>query len=105
LKEAFVKELEECSIGMMIEFIWNIQKGVMDVSTFCETLRRQTEFAGNTIAISVEGIGGLDFEINCKGSLVSLADLVKKLKVTKEQPSLVELSQRSLRVTQDATYS
>jgi hypothetical protein len=80
LKEAFVKELEECSVGMMINFIPNIQKGVMDVPTFRETLRRQTEFAGNTIAISVEGIGGLEFEINHQGSLVSLADLVKKLK-------------------------
>jgi hypothetical protein len=65
---------------MMIDFIPNIQKGVMDVPTFRETLRRQTEFAGNTIAISVEGIGGLEFEINRQGSLVSLADLVKKLK-------------------------
>jgi hypothetical protein len=80
LKEAFVKELEECSVGMMINFIPNIQKGVMDVPTFRETLRRQMEFAGNTIAISIEGIGGLEFEINRQGSLVSLADLVKKLK-------------------------
>jgi hypothetical protein len=80
LKEAFVKELEEPSIGMMINFILNIQKGVMDVLTFRETLHHQTEFAGNTIAISVEGIGGLEFEINWQGSLVSLADLVKKLK-------------------------
>ncbi len=38
LKEAFVKELEEYSIGMMINFILNIQKGVMDVPTFRETL-------------------------------------------------------------------
>jgi hypothetical protein len=80
LKEAFVKELEECSVGMMINFIPNIQKGVMDVPTFRETLLRQTEFAGNMIAISVEGIGGLEFEINRQGSLVSLADLVKKFK-------------------------
>jgi hypothetical protein len=83
LKEAFVKELEECSVGMMIDFIPNIQKGVMDVPTFCETLCRQTEFAGNRIAISVKGIGGLVFEINHQGSLVSLADLVKKLKSDK----------------------
>jgi hypothetical protein len=80
LKAAFIKELEERSVGMMIDFIPNIQKGVMDVPTFRETLRHQTEFAGNTIAISVEGIGGLEFEINRQGSLVSLADLVKKLK-------------------------
>jgi hypothetical protein len=43
-------------------------------------LCRQMEFAGNMIAISVECIGGLEFEINHQGSLVSLVDLVKKLK-------------------------
>jgi hypothetical protein len=41
-QKAFVKELKECSIGMLINFIPNIQKGVMEVSTFCETLHRQT---------------------------------------------------------------
>jgi hypothetical protein len=80
LKEAFVKELEECSVGMMINFILNIQKGVMDVSTFHETLCHQMEFAGKMITISVKGIGGLEFEINRQGSLVCLANLVKKLK-------------------------
>jgi hypothetical protein len=80
LKEAFFKELEECSMGMMIDFIPNIQKGVMDIPTFCKTLCHQTKFAGNMIAISVKGIVGLELEINHQGSLVSLANLVKKLK-------------------------
>jgi hypothetical protein len=79
-QKAFVKELEERSIDILIDFIPNIQKGVMEVSTFRETLRCQTEFAGNTIAISIEGIGGLEVEINHNGSLALLADIVKKLK-------------------------
>jgi hypothetical protein len=79
-QETFVKELKEHSVGMLIDFIPNIQKGVMEVSTFCKTLHRQTEFAGNTIAILIEGIGGLEVKINHNGSLASLADIVKKLK-------------------------
>jgi hypothetical protein len=79
-QETFVKELKEHSVGMLIDFIPNIQKGVMEVSTFHETLCRQTEFAGNTITISIEGIGGLEVKINHNGSLASLADIVKKLK-------------------------
>jgi hypothetical protein len=43
-------------------------------------LRCQTKFAGNTIAILIEGIGGLEVKINHNGSLASLADIVKKLK-------------------------
>jgi hypothetical protein len=85
-QETFVKELKECSVGMLIDFIPNIQKGVMEVLTFCETLRRQTEFAGNTIAISIEGIGGLEVKINHNGSLASLADIVKKLKSDEGKP-------------------
>jgi hypothetical protein len=85
-QETFVKELKKCSVGMLIDFIPNIQNGVMEVLTFCETLHRQTEFAGNTIAISIEGIGGLEVEINHNGSLASLADIVKKLKSDKGKP-------------------
>jgi hypothetical protein len=85
-QETFVQELEELSVGMLIDFIPNIQKGVMEVSTFRETLRRQTEFAGNTIAISIEGIGGLEVEVNHNGSLALLADIVKKLKSDKGKP-------------------
>jgi hypothetical protein len=85
-QETFVKELKERSVGMLIDFIPNIQKGVMEVSTFRETLHRQTEFARNTIAISIEGIGGLEVEINHNGSLASLADIVKKLKSDKGKP-------------------
>jgi hypothetical protein len=71
---------------MLIDFIPNIQKGVMEVSTFRKTLRHQTEFAGNTIAISIEGIGGLEVEINHNGSLASLADIEKKLKSDEGKP-------------------
>jgi hypothetical protein len=78
-QETFVKELQECSVGMTINFILNIQKGVMEVSTYCETLHCQTEFVQSTIAISIEGIGGLKVEINQQGTLASLADLVKRL--------------------------
>jgi hypothetical protein len=85
-QETFVKALEEHSVGMLIDFIPNIQKGVTEVSTFRETLRRQTEFAGNTIAILIEGIGGLEVEINHNGSLASLADIVKKLKSDEGKP-------------------
>jgi hypothetical protein len=85
-QETFVKELEECSVGMLIDFIPNIQKGVMEVLTFCETLHRQTEFAGNMIAISIEGIGGLEVKINHNRSLALLADIVKKLKSDKGKP-------------------
>jgi hypothetical protein len=53
-QETFTKELEECSVGMSIDFIPNIQKGIMEVSTFCKTLHHQTEFAGNTITISIK---------------------------------------------------
>ncbi len=70
-QETFTKELEESSIGMLIDFIQNIQKGIMEVSTFCKTLRHQTEFAGNTITISIKGIRGLEVEINHQGSLAS----------------------------------
>jgi hypothetical protein len=52
----------------------------MEVLTFRKTLRRQTEFAGNTIAISIEGIRGLEVKIDHNGSLALLADIVKKLK-------------------------
>jgi hypothetical protein len=43
-------------------------------------LRRQTEFAKNTIAISVDGIGGLEVKIMRQGMSNSLAQIVKKLK-------------------------
>jgi hypothetical protein len=85
-QETFVKELQERSVGITINFIPNIQKDIMEVSTYCETLRCQTEFAQITIAISIEGIGGLEVEINHQGTLASLADLVKKLKSDAGKP-------------------
>jgi hypothetical protein len=54
LDTQFVEELDNRSVGMPMEFIPMIKKGVMEVSTFRECLRRQTEFAKSTIAISVD---------------------------------------------------
>jgi hypothetical protein len=41
----FLKELATHSVGMPIEFIPNIKRGVMKIDTFRETLRLQHEFA------------------------------------------------------------
>jgi hypothetical protein len=84
LDTQFVEELDNHSVGMPMEFIPMIKKGVMEVSTFRECLRRQTEFAkSTTIAISVDGIGGLEVEVMRQGMSTSLAQLVKKLKSDK----------------------
>jgi hypothetical protein len=85
-QKSFVKELEERSIGMLIDLIPNIQKGVMEVSTFLKTLHRQTKFAGNMIAISIEGIGVLEVKINHNRSLALLANIVQTLKSDKGEP-------------------
>jgi hypothetical protein len=83
LDTQFVEELDNRSVGMPMEFIPMIKKGVMEVSTFRECLRCQTEFAKSTIAISVDGIGGLEVEVMRQGTSTSLAQLVKKLKSDK----------------------
>jgi hypothetical protein len=83
LDTQFVEELDNCSVGMPMEFIPMIKKGVMEVSTFQECLHHQTEFAKSTIAISVDGIGGLEVEVMRQGISTSLAQLVKKLKSDK----------------------
>jgi hypothetical protein len=83
LDTQFVKELDNCSVGMPMEFIPMIKKGVMEVSTFRECLHRQTKFAKSTIAISVNGIGGLEVEVMHQGMSTALAQLVKKLKSDK----------------------
>jgi hypothetical protein len=80
LDTQFVEELDNRSVGMPIKFIPMIKKGIMEVSTFRECLCHQTEFAMNTIAISVDGIGGLEVEIMRQGMSNSLAQIVKKLK-------------------------
>jgi hypothetical protein len=80
LDTQIVEELNNRSVGMPIEFVPMIKKGIMEVSTFCECLRHQTEFAKNTIAISVDRIGGLEVEIMHQGMSNSLAQIVKKLK-------------------------
>jgi hypothetical protein len=78
LDTQFVEELDNHSVGIPIKFIPMIKKGIM--VTFRECLRRQTEFAKNTIAISVDGIRGLEVEIMRQGMSNSLAQIVKKLK-------------------------
>jgi dethiobiotin synthetase len=77
---------------MLSWFIPNIQKGIMEVLTYHETLRCQAEFVQNTIAISIEGIGGLKVEINHQGTFASLADFVKQLKSDAGNCSLVVLN-------------
>jgi hypothetical protein len=99
-QKSFAKELKEGSIGMLIDFIPNIQKGVMEVSTFCKTLCHQTEFAGNMIAISIEGIGGLEVKINHNGSLALLADIVKTLKSDEGKPLISGI--KPTKVTSDS---
>jgi hypothetical protein len=93
LDTQFVEELDNHSVGMPIKFIPTIKKGVMEVSTFHECLHHQTEFAKNTIAISVDGIGGLEVEIMRQGMSNSLAPFVKKkLKAMMAKHSLVALN-------------
>jgi hypothetical protein len=55
-------------------------------------LHHQTEFAKNTIAISVDGIGGLEVEIMRQGMSNSFAPFVKKLKAMMAKHSLVALN-------------
>jgi hypothetical protein len=43
--KAFIEALKERSVGMMIDFIPMIKRSLMEVNTFRECLRRQTEFA------------------------------------------------------------
>jgi hypothetical protein len=75
----FLEELATHSVGMPIEFIPNIKHGVMKIDTFCKTLRLQHEFAMKTLAISVEGIGGLEVEIDQRGTKITLANMITKL--------------------------
>jgi hypothetical protein len=77
--QTFLKEIENHSVGLSIEFIPSIQRGVIDVPTFRKCLRRHHEFATNTIGVSIVGIGGLDVSIQCMGTTVTLAKMIKKL--------------------------
>lgn len=79
LDPTFTTELEKRSVGMPIEFISSIQRGVMDVPTFRECLRRHREFAENTVAVSVVGIGGLDVVIKRMGKNITLNKMIKQL--------------------------
>jgi hypothetical protein len=75
----FLEELATHSVGMPIEFIPNIKRGVMKIDTFRKTLRLQHEFATKTLAISVKGIGGLEVEIDQRGTKITLANMIMKL--------------------------
>jgi hypothetical protein len=75
----FLEELATHSVGMPIEFIPNIKHGVMKIDTFRETLRLQHEFATKTLAISVEGIGGLEVELDQRRTKITLANMIMKL--------------------------
>lgn len=77
--QTFVEEIENRSVGLSIEFIPLIQRGVIDVPTFRECLRRHHEFATNTIGVSIVGIGGLDVSIQRMGTTVTLAKMIKQL--------------------------
>jgi hypothetical protein len=81
LDTQFVEELNNHSVGIPIEFIPMIKKGIMEVSTFRECLRRQTEFVDSV-------------EIMHQGMSNSLAQIVKKFKVNAKH-SLVALNQPS----------
>jgi hypothetical protein len=72
----FLEELATRSVGMPIEFIPNIK---LKIDTFRKTLRLQHEFATKTLAISVEGIGGLEVEIDQRGTKITLANMITKL--------------------------
>jgi hypothetical protein len=79
LDTTFSHELNKRSIGVLIEFIPSIQRGIIDVPTYHECLRRHRKFAENTITVSVVGIGGLGIVIKCMGMNVSLAKMIKQL--------------------------
>jgi hypothetical protein len=77
--QTFLKEIENHSVGLSIEFIPLIQRGVIDIPTFRKCLPRHHEFATNTIGVSIVGIGGLDVSIQCMGTTVTLAKMIKQL--------------------------
>ena len=76
----FLAELEARAVGMPIMFIPMIKRGIMNVATFREALRQQHEFAVNTIGMSIEGVAGLEVEIECNGEKVTLAKMILNLK-------------------------
>jgi hypothetical protein len=65
---------------MPIMFIPMVKRGVMNVATFREALRQQHEFAVNTIGMSIEGVAGLEVEIECNGKKVTLAKMILNFK-------------------------
>jgi hypothetical protein len=77
--QTFLKEIENHSVGLSIEFIPSIQHGVIDVPTFCECVRCHHEFATNTIGVSIIRIGRLDVSIQHMGTTVTLAKMIKQL--------------------------
>jgi hypothetical protein len=80
----FLAELEAHAVGMPIMFIPMIKHGIMNVATFREALRQQHEFAINTIGMSIEGVAGLEVEIECNGKKATLAKMILNLKDDKK---------------------
>jgi hypothetical protein len=77
--QTFLEEIKNCSVGLSIEFIPSIQHGIIDVPTFRKCLRRHHEIATNTIGVSIVRIGRLDVSIQCMGTTVTLAKMIKQL--------------------------
>jgi hypothetical protein len=65
---------------MPIMFIPMIKHGIMNVAMFHEALHQQHEFTINTIGMSIEGVAGLEVEIECNGEKVTLAKMILNLK-------------------------
>jgi hypothetical protein len=76
----FLAELKARAVSMPIIFILMIKHGIMNVATFREALRQQHEFAVNTIGMSIEGVAGLEVEIERNGEKVTLAKMILNLK-------------------------
>jgi hypothetical protein len=76
----FLAELKSHAVSMPIMFIPMIKSGIMNVAMFHEALHQQHEFTVNTIGMSIEGVAGLEVEIECNGEKVTLAMMILNLK-------------------------
>jgi hypothetical protein len=76
----FLAELEARAVGMPIMFIPMIKHGIMNVATFHEALHQQHKFTVNTIGMPIEGVAGLEVEIERNGEKVTLAKMILNLK-------------------------
>jgi hypothetical protein len=76
----FLAELEARAVGMPIMFIPMIKHAIMNVATFREELHQQHKFTVNTIGMPIEGVAGLEVEIERNGEKVTLAKMILNLK-------------------------